>query len=59
MGNVAFSCRSLGESCEWALEAPTEAEVLARAAEHFKCAHHVPDLSGELRTRLTAAIRPT
>ena len=57
MGTVAFSCRSLGEPCEWALVAASEAEILTRAAEHYKCAHHIPELSGELRTRLVAAVR--
>ncbi len=59
MGTVALACRSLGEACEWALVADSETEILTRAAEHYKCAHHVPELTTEWRARLTTAMRRT
>lgn len=57
MGRMAFSCRSTGTNCEWAVEAETAAAVLARVAEHQKCAHHRPEASDTLRAEWTAALR--
>jgi predicted small metal-binding protein len=57
MGRLSFACRSTGEVCEWALEADYADLILQRAAEHEKCAHHVPELSAEQRRRISDAIR--
>ncbi|MGC2288261.1 MAG: DUF1059 domain-containing protein [Thermoplasmata archaeon] len=57
MPDVAYACRSTGGSCEWALEADSAETILQRAADHQKCAHHVPELTDELRQKISAAIR--
>ncbi len=59
MSRLAFACRSTGGACEWALEADSAEVILLRFAEHQKCAHHLPELTGELRQKATAAIRTT
>jgi len=56
MSPVTFACRSTGLACEWSLEAETPAVILARAEDHFKCAHHTHELSDAQRTAISAAI---
>jgi predicted small metal-binding protein len=57
MGHLTFSCRSTGGSCEWAMEDDSREIILLRFAEHQKCAHHVSQLSRDMRDKAEAAIR--
>lgn len=58
MGDFAFSCRDLGEVCEWALRAPTVEEIERRYREHARCAHGLREISTGQSDRVRAAIRP-
>ena len=57
MARVAFACRSIDPTCEWALQADSPEGILRRVVEHQKCAHHVPEMSDALRNRVSASIR--
>jgi predicted small metal-binding protein len=57
MAHFSFACRSVGGSCEWAMQADSPQIILARFAEHQKCAHHLPQLTPELVRSAEAAIR--
>lgn len=58
MSAVAFECKSLGFSCEWALRANTPREVVERVTDHLRCAHNTPELSVETLRKVEAAIHP-
>ncbi len=57
-GPRAFSCRDVGYACEWSLRAASADEVQSRFRDHARCAHGLPEVSGELAARVAAAIRP-
>lgn len=56
MSTVAFECRSVGFTCEWALRAGSKAEVVERMREHARCAHGMSDLPSELVPKVEAAV---
>jgi predicted small metal-binding protein len=58
MPQVAFECRSIGFSCEWAMRGDSAQEVTDRVREHAKCAHNLPELSPEVLGKVEAAIHP-
>ncbi len=58
MQKVAFACRSLGMSCEWAMQGATVEELLPRIVEHAKCAHKIPEVDAALKARILGAVTP-
>jgi predicted small metal-binding protein len=58
MTQVAFECRSVGFSCEWALRGDSAREIVDRVREHAKCAHNMPELPADLVSKVEGAIHP-
>jgi predicted small metal-binding protein len=56
-GRRSLECRDLGWPCEWAARTTTNAELLARFAEHAKCAHAIDPLPLELAAKVQIATR--
>jgi predicted small metal-binding protein len=56
-GIRGFRCRDVGFDCDFATRAPSEAEILRRAAEHARIVHGVAPLPEELVARVRTAIR--
>ncbi len=59
MAKVAFACRSIGLTCEWAVQAASVQELYPRIAEHAKCAHKIAEVDAALKARIEAALTPT
>ena len=51
-----FKCRDIGKNCNYQVRAKSEEEVLQKASEHAKTAHHMGEISKELADRVRAAI---
>lgn len=58
MSSLKFECRSLGFPCEWALRAPSKAEIIERVRDHARCAHNMGEISPDLLAKVEAAIVP-
>jgi predicted small metal-binding protein len=58
MAQVAFACRSLGYTCEWALRAGSPQEILERVRDHARCAHNLQELTPDTVHRVEQAIHP-
>jgi predicted small metal-binding protein len=50
-------CRQLGVDCDFEARGETEQEVLARATEHGRTEHGIPDLTPELLMLMIGSIR--
>ncbi len=49
-------CADLGMNCSWTVKAPTDEEVLKKAAEHAAKAHHLNRIEEPMLTKVKQAI---
>jgi predicted small metal-binding protein len=56
MGKV-LRCREMGVACDFVARGATEAEVMAKAAEHARKDHGLTQIPPELEARARAAIK--
>ncbi len=49
-------CRDVGFDCDHTIEAQTEAEIMARVAEHAREVHGLTDITPEILTTVKNAI---
>jgi predicted small metal-binding protein len=49
-------CADLGMKCDWSVKAPTDEEVLKKAAAHAAQAHHLSKLEEPMLTNVKKAI---
>jgi predicted small metal-binding protein len=54
---VALECRDLGYPCEWSARTSSSSELLARFADHAKCAHAIDPVPPELAAKVEKATR--
>jgi len=52
-----LSCGDLMSGCEAVIEGKDETEVMAKAAEHAKTAHGLPQIPPELAGKVRSAIK--
>ncbi len=52
-----FACKDIGMDCPFTAEAPTEAELLKKIAEHAKTAHKIPVVPPDLMAKIKGAIK--
>ncbi len=53
----SFVCRDIGMDCPFTAEAPTEAELLKKIAEHAKTAHKMATVPPDMMMKIRNAIR--
>ncbi len=53
----SFACKDIGMNCPFTAEAPTEAELLKKIAEHAKTSHKIPAVSPDLMAKIKGAIK--
>ncbi len=51
-----FECKNLGMTCEFAAQAESQEEVLAKAEEHAAMAHNLPR-GAETRAKILAQLK--
>lgn len=49
-------CADLGLDCSWSVKAPTDDEVLRKAAEHAAKAHQLPKIEEPMLSKVKQAI---
>jgi len=52
-----LKCGSVVPGCEYKVHAETDAELLAKIAEHARAAHDIEHISDSLRAKILAAAR--
>jgi predicted small metal-binding protein len=52
-----FACKDIGMNCSFRTEAPTEAELLKKIAEHAKTAHNLDSVPPDVMAKIRKAIR--
>lgn len=50
-------CRDLGFDCDGVIQAKTEEEVLAQAAEHARTVHNLQEITDDIAAKVRSAIR--
>jgi predicted small metal-binding protein len=52
-----LKCGTVVPGCEYVVHAETDAELLAKIADHARAAHDIEHISEPLRTKILAAAR--
>jgi predicted small metal-binding protein len=52
----SFSCRNIGNDCDYQVRGRSEEEVLKKFTEHAKTAHNMTEISKEFSDKVRAAI---
>ena len=50
-------CRDIGFDCDGVVKAETEAELMAKVAEHAKSVHNLTEITDEVVEQVKAVIR--
>jgi predicted small metal-binding protein len=53
----SFACKDLGMDCPFTANAPTEAELMKKIAEHAKSAHKIDPVPADLAAKIKKAIK--
>ena len=53
----SFACKDIGMACPFKAEAPTEAELMKKVAEHAKAVHKIDPVPADLAAKIKAAIK--
>jgi predicted small metal-binding protein len=54
-----LNCGKVVPGCEFTVHAETDAELLAKIADHARAAHEIEHISEPLRAKILAAARST
>lgn len=57
MSKKTLSCGDVVPGCAWKAEAATEAELLAKVAEHAGHGHGIKDITPDVLKKVKAAIK--
>jgi len=52
-----LKCGTVVPGCNYVVHAETDAELLAKLADHARVAHDIPYISDQLRAKILAAAR--
>jgi len=55
--NKSLSCRDMGVDCDYSICAETEEEIFAKAAEHGRTEHNIPEITDEMKDKARSVIR--
>ena len=53
----SFACKDIGMTCGFKAEAPTEAELMKKIAEHAKAVHKMDTVPPDVMAKIKMAIK--
>jgi predicted small metal-binding protein len=53
----SFACKDIGMACEFKTNAPTEAELMTKIAEHAKTVHKMDTVPPDVMAKIKKAIK--